>query len=154
MSYFAFEPNDYPAVHSLTTGKPVTCGAALPPYPAELANDGVVNRPNAFWACDIAQTGPESAWWCVDLEETAKVGRVVVVGYYMDRRSYGLLVEGSLDGRTWFTLSDQRKNRKPSTIEGYELKFAPRDIRFLRVTQSRNTANTGRHLIEVMAFEQ
>jgi hypothetical protein len=79
---------------------------------------------------------------------------VVVVGFYMDRRSYGFLVEGSLDGESWFTLSDQRENKKLSTIDGYELKFTPREIRFLRVTQPRNTANSGRHLIEVMAFEQ
>jgi hypothetical protein len=141
-------------VQSLTTGKPVTCGAALAPYPAELAADGVINQPNSFWACDVGATGPESAWWCVDLEETVSVGRVVVVGYYMDRRSYGFLVEGSLDGENWFTLSDQRENKKLSTIDGYELKFTPRRIRRLRVTQPRNTANSGRHLIEVMAFEQ
>jgi len=154
MPYFAFDPDDYPAVHSLTTGKPVTCGAALPPYSPELANDGVVNAPNAFWACDVGVTGPESAWWCVDLEQTTSVGCVVVIGYYMDRRSYGFLVEGSLDGENWFILSDQRKNRKRSTINGYELKFPPREIRFLRVTQARNSANSGRHLIEVMAFAQ
>ncbi len=152
--YFAFDPDDYPAVRSLTTGRPVTCGAALSPYPPELANDGVVNLPNSFWACDVGATGLESAWWCVDLEETVRVGRVVVVGYYMDRRSYGFLVEGSLDGENWFTLSDQRENKKLSTIDGYELKFTPRRIRRLRVTQPRNTANSGRHLIEVMAFEQ
>ncbi len=154
VAYFDFDPEDYPPVHSLTTGKPVTCGAALPPFPPELANDGVVNQPNSFWACDVDATGPASAWWSVDLESDASVGRVVVVGYYMDRRCYGFLVEGSLDGVNWFTLSDQRKNRKRSTIRGYELKFAPRKIRFLRVTQPRNTANSGRHLIEVMAFEQ
>ena len=154
LPYSAFNPDDYPAVKSLTTGKPVTCGAALPPFPPELANDGVVNSPNSFWACDVGVTGPESAWWCVDLEETTSVGRVVVVGYYMDRRSYGFLVEGSLDSENWVILSDQRKNRKRSTIDGYELKFTPREIRFLRVTQARNSANSGRHLIEVMAFEQ
>ena len=72
----------------------------------------------------------------------------------MDRRSYGFLVEGSLDGENWITLSDQRESKKLSTIDGYELKCTRREIRFLRVTQAHNSANSGRHLIEVMAFEQ
>ncbi len=154
MPYFDFDPADYPAVESLTTGKPVTCGSSLEPYPAELANDGVINLPNSFWACDVTSAGTEVAWWCVDLMETTSVGRAVVVGFYMDRRSYGFLVEGSLDGKEWFLLADQRKNEKLSKIDGYECEFAPRQIRHLRVTQTGNTANSGRHLVEVMAFEK
>jgi hypothetical protein len=38
------------------------------------------------------------------------------------------------------------------TEDGYACVFKPRVVRCLRVTQSRNSANTGRHLVEVMAF--
>ena len=41
------------------------------------------------------------------------------------------------------------------TSDGFadELKFDLREVRYLRVTQMRNTANSGRHLV-VMAFEK
>ena len=149
-----FNASDYPPIPSLTTGKPVTCSDAMPEYPAKLANDGIINRPNAFWGCDVTGTESDAAWWCVDFEEPTVVGRVLVIGYYRDYRIYGFLLEGSLDGKEWFTLADHRNNQKPSTIEGHECKFTPQKIRYLRVTQTSNTANSGRHLIEVAAFAE
>jgi hypothetical protein len=75
-----------------------------------------------------------------------------VVGYFGDRRHYGFTVEGSLDGVTWEMLADRRDNTEPSTKAGYECKFEPRPIRHLRVTMASNSANTGRCLVEVMAY--
>jgi len=144
----AFSP-DCP---SLTTGKPVAYSHALPPYPARLANDGRSRSTNAYWATDVAQH--PDAWWQVDLERPTTVGRVVVVGYFGDVRHYGFLVEGSLDGETWELLADRRDNEEPSTAAGTTCTFAPRPVRYLRVTQTHNSANTGRHLVEVMAFEE
>ena len=82
------------------------------------------------------------------------VGRVVVVGYYGDRRYYGFTVETSLDGKTWDTVADRRDNQEPSAAKGYTCRFDPRRVRYLRVTQTANSANTGRHLVEVMAYEE
>ncbi len=144
-----FEPN---AV-SLTTGKPATASHALPGHPAHLANDGR-NVPDAYWATDLDITGDETAWWQVDLEEPTPVGRVVVVCYYGSRRYYGFTVQTSLDGETWHLAADRRDNREPSTLDGYTVTFDPRPVRYLRVTQTHNSANRGRHLVEVMAFEQ
>ena len=153
--YSPFKASDYPPIPSLTTGKPTTCSDAMPQFPAKFANDGVTNLPNAFWGCDVADKENRSAWWCVDFEEPTLVGRVLVIGYYyLDRRVYGFLLEGSLDGENWFTLADRRSNQEPSTIRGYQCKFKPQKIRYLRVTQTSNSANTGRHLIEVAAFEE
>jgi len=137
---------------SLTTGKPATCSHALPPYPARLANDGLRNNSDRFWATDIGQH-PE-AWWQVDLEKPTTVGRVVVVGYYGDERFYGFTVETSLDGKTWDLVADRRENKELSTREGYECRFPPRPVRYIRVTQTHNSANTGRHLVEVMAYAE
>jgi len=81
------------------------------------------------------------------------VGRVVVVGFYGDRRYYGFMVETSLDGKTWNPAADRRDNKELSTGQGYTCRFDPRPTRYLRVTQTINSANTGRHLVEVMAFE-
>ena len=139
-----------PEAASLTTGKPVTCSTSLPPYPARLANDGFASDTNRYWAMDITSGDP--AWWCVDLEEPTPVGRVVVVCYYGDTRQYGFTVETSLDGETWELMADRRENEERSTAQGYACRFEPRPVRYLRVTQTHNSANTGRHLVEVMAF--
>jgi len=142
-----------PNVVSLTTGKPATCSHSLPPYPAKLANDGRSNDRGSFWATDVNQY-PGDAWWQVDLKKPTTIGRVVVVGYYGDGRHYGFTVETSLDGKKWDMVADQRDNKKPSTQAGHTCRFTPRSVRYIRVTQTHNSANTGRHFVEVMAYEQ
>jgi hypothetical protein len=136
---------------SLTTGKPATCSASLPPYPASLANDGRIWPTDRYWATDV--NVDKAAWWQVDLQQPTTVGRVVIVFYYGDGRHYGFTLEGSLDGKTWEMLGDRRDNKEPSTRQGITCRFPPRPVRYLRVTVPHNSANTGRHLVEVMAFE-
>ena len=138
------------AAHSLTTGKPVSCSTCIAHFPAHLANDGRADDTNQFWGMDVA--GGDPAWWTVDLETPTEVGRVVVVGYYGDNRHYGFTVETSLDGKAWDMVADRRDNRAPSTAQGYACSFKPRRTRFIRITQTHNSVNTGRHLVEVMAF--
>jgi hypothetical protein len=79
---------------------------------------------------------------------------VVVVGYYGDERVYGFTVEGSHDGHEWAMLADRRDNRAPSTADGCVCVFPARAVRYLRVTETGNSANTGRHLVEVMAYAE
>jgi hypothetical protein len=50
--------------------------------------------------------------------------------------------------------SDRRDHKDLSTPEGILCTFAPRPVRYIRVTVTHNSANTGRHLVEVMAFEK
>lgn len=140
-----------PDVDHLAVGKPSTCSSALAPYPPERALDGLARDTDRYWATDVAQH-PGPAWWQVDLEKPTTVGRVVVVGYYGDRRRYGFTVETSLDGKRWDMVADRRDNRDVSTAKGYTCRFAPRRARYVRVTQTHNSANTGRHLVEVMVF--
>jgi hypothetical protein len=137
---------------SLTTGKRVTCSSALPRFPAYLANDGRLSRTEHCWATEIAKDA--DPWWQVDFEQPTTVGRVVIVSYYGDERHYGFSVVASLEGREWETVADRRDNREGSTREGYTCSFKPRQARYLRVRQTHNLANTGRHLVEVMAFEK
>ncbi|MBM4089690.1 MAG: hypothetical protein FJ276_09720, partial [Planctomycetes bacterium] len=141
-----------PDAVSITTGKPVICSHAISPHPAHLANDGWSTSTDAYWASDVNQN--PVAWWQVDLQTPTTVGRVVVVCYYGDARYYGFTVEASLDGETWQLVADRRDNREPSTADGYTCRFPPRPVRYLRVTQTQNSANTGRHLVEVMAFPE
>ena len=139
-----------PTVH-LALGKPVTCSLALPGMDASLANDGLLDT-ESYWATDLTQD--KAAWWQVDLEKPTTVGRVVVVGYYGDKRYYGFFIEGSLDGKSWNRLADCRDNTAPSTSAGYTCRFPPVPIRYLRVTMTGNSANSGRHLVEVMAYDE
>ena len=78
----------------------------------------------------------------------------MVVCYYGDARHYGFTVETSLDGKTWDLVADRHDNRQPSTSRGYTCRFPSRDTRYIRITQTHNSANTGRHLVEVMAFKE
>jgi alpha-N-acetylglucosaminidase len=148
----AFQKSLEPEVPSLTTGKPATCSYALPDFPARLANDGRRSNTDLYWATDVAKD--KAAWWQVDLEKQAAVGRVVLVGYYGDQRYYGFTIEVSTDGQHWELVADRRDNRELSTADGYTCTFPPRLARFIRITQTHNSANTGRHLVEVMAFEK
>jgi len=142
-----------PDAVSLTSGRPATCSHALGPHPARLANDGFAASTNSYWATDVVQHKADAAWWQVDLERATMVGRIVVVGYYGDERYYGFTVETSLDGQTWDTVAARSDNKELSTAEGYTCRFDPRQVRYIRVTQTANSANTGRHLVEVMAYE-
>ena len=139
------------AFESLTTGKPTSCSAALPGMDASLANDGSIDT-ESYWGTDVAKD--KDAWWQVDLETETTVGRVVVVGYYGDKRFYGFTVEISSDSKTWTMVVDKRNNKEFSTQAGYTCVFAPRKVRFIRVKMTGNSANTGRHLVEVMAYEK
>ncbi|MBI5705577.1 MAG: discoidin domain-containing protein, partial [Armatimonadetes bacterium] len=97
-------------IESLTTGKPATCSLAFPGMEAARANDGIVDT-DSYWGTDVNRD--KAAWWQVDFEKPTAVGRVVVVGFFADKRSYGFTVEGSLDGKGWTTLADSRDNKAP-----------------------------------------
>ncbi|MDR2705729.1 MAG: discoidin domain-containing protein [Planctomycetaceae bacterium] len=144
-------PFDVKLVKSLTTNKPVTCSEFLNEMNPEKANDGIIDS-DSYWACDVSKKESKEAWWQVDFEKPETVGNIVVIGYFGDNRSYGFYVEGSLDGTNWTMLSDKRNNKERSTASGYNCEFSPQKIRYLRVTQTSNTANSGRHLVEVLAF--
>lgn len=148
------EINSKPDAASLTTGKPASCSSALPEFTPDLANDGIANDADSYWATDVKAKEDPMPWWQVDLEKPTKIGRVVVVGYYGDNRHYGFTIEGSLDGKSWTMLADRRDNQEPSTKAGYTCSVSAAAVRYLRIAQTGNSANTGRHLVEVMAFEK
>ena len=138
-------------IANLALNKPTTCSSSLPGMDAELANDGIIDG-TTFWGTEAAPG--KDAWWQVDFEKPTTVGHVVVVGFYGDKRVYGFTLEGSLDGHTWAALTDRRDNKEVSTKDGYTCTFAPREIRYLRVNMTSNSANLGRHLVEVLAYER
>jgi hypothetical protein len=134
---------------SLTTGKPATASDHMRGNVPGIANDGVIDT-NRYWEMDAATGKP--VWWQVDLQTATEVGCVIVIGYYGDTRHYGFSVETSLDGQTWDMVADYRDNTEPSTGDGYTCRFEPRPVRYIRVNQPHNSANSGRHLVEVLAY--
>ena len=139
---------------NLTTGKPVSCSSTRIGFPPELANDGFRDSTDAHWATDVKSQNDSAPWWQVDLRAATTVGRVVIVACHADDRYYGFTVDVSPDGSTWTQVADRRDNQTRSTRDGYTCVFAPRQVRFLRVTMTHNSASTGRYLVEVMAFEK
>lgn len=135
---------------SLTTGKPSRSPQFQKGHPPSLANDGIRSDTNRFWSLD--STGGKPAWWEVDLQTPTEVASVVVVGYFGDSRHYGFTIETSLDGKDWDLVADHRDNQQPSTAQGIHCRFEPRQVRYIRVNQTHNSANPGRHLVEVLAF--
>ena len=92
--------------------------------------------------------------WTSFMAEHGPVGRIIVVGYYGDDRVYGFTVETSRDGKTWDMVADKRDNKELSTVKGYTCTFNPKKVRYIKITQTSNSANTGRHLVEVMAYKK
>ncbi|MCF7732184.1 MAG: alpha-N-acetylglucosaminidase N-terminal domain-containing protein [Akkermansiaceae bacterium] len=78
-------------------------------------------------------------------EIESKSGKIVLRG-----NSALWLAVGLKNPRT----SAASSRKKPSTKAGHECTFTPRAIRYLRATQTANSTNSGRHLVEVMAFER
>ena len=140
------------ALPSLTTGKPATASVVIKGREPSIANDGVVGDTRYFWEADAAKN--PKTWWQVDLLEPTDVGCVVVVGYYADNRHYGFTVETSLDSKSWNLAVDRSRNTDPSTAQGYTCVFEPRNTRYIRVTMTHNSANSGRHLVEVLAYPE
>jgi len=141
-------PETAPEVTHLALKKPATCSSSLPDNPALLANDGQFLDTETFWATDV---GIDSdPWWQVDLENAAFITRVTVVPYYGDHRYYGFTVETSLDGVTYDLVADHRDNTLPAVQQGYVCGFDKRLARYVRIKLTANSANTGRHLVEVM----
>jgi hypothetical protein len=138
-------------VASLTTGKPATAAVHTSGRPPSLATDGIVDR-NGYWEMDAASGKP--TWWQVDLLTATDVGCVVVVGYPDNSRYYGFTVETSLDGKSWELVADRRDNTELSTYEGNLCQFTRRPTRYIRINQVNNSANSGRHLVEVMAYAE
>lgn len=113
----------------------------------DLAVDGIVDR-DRHW--DSSKGAPQ--WLEIDLGKPEDVARLVVFPYWDGRRSYRYRVESSVDQKTWSPLVDMTRNEKPASEHGHEHRFAPRSIRYIRVTMLSNSANPGLHLVEVQAF--
>jgi hypothetical protein len=95
---------------------------------AARANDG---DPQTCWrADDEPEGGPE--WWQVDLERPFDLSGCQI-RWPFDGKRYRYKVEGSIDRKTWFLLSDQ--SNTAGTAQVHDLKFRKaRQARHVRIT--------------------
>ena len=85
--------------------------------------------------------------------EVSATGGTIALHWATTYVPLSFTVETSLDGKTWEMVADRRDNRELSTAKGYACGFDPHPARYIRVTQTHCSANPGRHLVEVMAYE-
>ncbi|HEX9792506.1 MAG TPA: family 20 glycosylhydrolase [Planctomycetota bacterium] len=142
-----FEQLDFE--RNLTTGKPAQASSqATAKHDPAHAVDGVVSLEN-YW--DGSEGGPQ--WWSVDLEAEHTLRSVRLWTYWDGARFYEYTVELSRDGRAWTEVVDERANTTPVSAAGYAHDFAPTPARYVRVRLLRNSANPGKHLVEVRVYE-
>ena len=142
-TYFGDYPHYAPAVAGkhgdfrgwmlLSYKKPVKASSYDLEYKPENVNDENIKT---FW---LAKTNDSSQWLEIDLQKPEKVFAVQVD--YADYKSdmYGRYpnihhrykIQGSLDGKTWFTLVDQSKNFKDVPNDYVELGI-PKISRYIR----------------------
>jgi hexosaminidase len=88
----------------------------------------------------------------VDLESAKMIDKIKVVFYHAGRRYYQYDIATSTDGIDWKELVDASDNKKPSTKRGYTHTFKPTLARYIKLTVSKNSANRGVHVNEIMVY--
>ncbi|MCX6927248.1 MAG: discoidin domain-containing protein, partial [Verrucomicrobia bacterium] len=132
---------------NLATGCKVECSSHEPGFGPELAVDGNLSLESSWRA------NPYPQWLKLDLGKSCKLTGIHVWPYWGNGRYYQYKVEVSTDGTHWTQVGDKLTNVEPATEAGDTFKFAPSEVRFIRVTMIYNSLNLGVHIVEVKAIE-
>ncbi len=132
----------------LAAGKPVFSSPWERGGPPELAVDGRTSYEQGYWA----GAAPPPQWLVVDLEKVRTVARARIFFYAGDERAYAFLLEGSPTGRKWEVLADFSREPQPASKRGIQVLFGPHRARYIKVTVTKNTANTSAHIAELQVF--
>jgi hexosaminidase len=122
-----------------------------------LTNDKAGNIPKN--AVD-GNTGNNSHWHggaypqsiTVDLESLKMIDKIKVVFYYRGKRYYQYDISTSTGGIDWKEVVDASENKEPSSKKGYVHEFKPTLARYIKLTVSKNSANRGVHVNEIMVY--
>ena len=111
----------------IALNKPATASATeSDDHAAGKANDG---DDDTRWCADGDST-PQ--WWQVDLGNPATVTGCQIK-WEFDKNKYQYIVEGSVDGNTWKTLSDQSKTGETKQVQSITFKTPGEGMRFVRI---------------------
>jgi alpha-N-acetylglucosaminidase len=86
------------------------------------------------------------------LEALATVSRIKIVNYVDGTRYYQYRVEVSSDAKQWTCVGEMSQNTAPATKEGVTLDFKEVNVRYVRVTMLKNSANPGMHISELSIY--
>ena len=123
----------------LSYRKPITASSSLAGYEPEKANDEQIET---WWA---AQTGKKSEWLQIDLRAPMTVHAIHVnfadhnFAVYAPHPPviYQFFIEGSVDGKKWVNLVDERANTKDEPHRLFTLD-KPVKLRYLRINNSKD----------------
>ncbi len=115
---------------NLAKGKKATASASQDGHPPEHALDG---NESTRWCSPNNDAGQ---WWRVDLGDAQELTGIAVQ-WEADDTNYRYKVEGSADGQQWRMLSDQTQSE--SREQTPSLKFAAKDVRYVRLTTTQLT---------------
>ncbi len=93
---------------------------------------------------------PYPQWWKVDLGDLYDITRVVLRNYYDGVRYYHYVIESSLDDRVYTSIAvKDNTNRATDSGDSYDVSTT---ARYLRVTMTYNSANTGVHISDFRVY--
>ena len=144
----------HPDALSLTTGKPTTCSPRpAVPIPSTWQTTVWLPMPTASGPPTSTDTQARSGGrWISKSQRRLDASLLLAITVTSDTTvSRSRLLSTARPGVPSPTTVTTRNRRRAA---GYACVFAPRPVRYLRVTQPYNSANSGRHLVEVMAFEK
>ena len=139
------EPSPLDGEENLFHGAKVTVCDHWSDRVGAFAIDGRYDNLNDYWG-----TAKDPAWMTVELPKLRSLNTVRLWNFWDGSRSYGYLIEGSLDGETWQTLVDQQEHTRPATSAGRTFQFDATEVKFVRITiQGRNAGRKiGAHVVE------
>jgi hypothetical protein len=129
---------------SLATGKPVTASSYLTEAGATSPAAVVDGKLDTRWSSAFG----DPQWIAVDLGKTERISRVTLYWELAYAQAYS--VDVSLDGKTW-----KQVYQTASGQGGFEeVRFAPVDARWVRVTGTRRATAYGYSLWEIGVFKE
>jgi YDG domain/MBG domain (YGX type)/F5/8 type C domain len=128
----------------LALNKPATAQDDEYGHEAQYANDADASN-DSFWGAD-----PFPMWWKVDLQGIYNITSVVIRNFVDTVRYYQYKIEASTDDVT-YTLYNQKTNTNLATDDG-DTYSNPATARFLKVTMTYNSENTGAHISDFRVY--
>lgn len=121
------------------TGRASSSADETPDFPAPAANDG---DPETRWSSPVE----DDAWWQVELERPARLGKVAL--HWQEAHPSAYRVEVSADGRTWRTAATVRDGRGGRET----VRMDEPGVRHIRVRGEKRATRYGYSLWSVEAY--